>query len=187
MNFPFFQARMKLPKKRRCVVAVQQPRRNQKRRGANVDGGGDVFPRRINAVKHHHHNNNSGVIPGLGGVGGPAHQKLVINGSLHSSSTADMDLENGSRTGTVVGQRRELENGAREGVEVSAQLGPVAAGSNNGRKTSRASLLGGILNRQASVHSESHQQGSQPTSQQQSNSCYQQNTPNVHLFGGLHA
>ena len=31
---------MKLPKKRRCVVAVQQPRRNQKRRGANVDGGG---------------------------------------------------------------------------------------------------------------------------------------------------
>ena len=34
------QARMKLPKKRRCVVAVQQPRRNQKRRGANVDGGG---------------------------------------------------------------------------------------------------------------------------------------------------
>ena len=117
---------MKLPKKRRCVVAVQQPRRNQKRRGANVDGGagdtifsisfvissvairkrwrggnseysnskdlemsksrlsfsffsnflslyillgGEIFPRRINAVKHHH-NNNSGMVAGLGGGGG---------------------------------------------------------------------------------------------------------------------
>ena len=178
---------MKLPKKRRCVVAVQQPRRNQKRRGANVDGGGgaDVFPRRINAVKHHH-NNNSGVVPGLGG--GPG-QKLVINGSLHSSSTAaDIDLENGSRTGTVVGQK--VENGAREGSEVGSQLAAVGIGSNGSggtRKTSRASLLGGILNRQASVHSD-NQQGIQPTIQQNSNPCsYQQNTPNVHLFGGLHA
>ena len=181
---------MKLPKKRRCVVAVQQPRRNQKRRwGSNVDG--DVFPRRINAMKHHH-NNNSGVLhSGLG----PA-QKLVINGSLHSSSTADIDLENGSRTGTVNGQRRELENGARDGAEVSGQLPVLAAGSNsNGktsRKTSRASILGGILNRQSSVHSDTQQAREGGTSQHQQNigsssSCYQQNTPNVHLFGGLHA
>ena len=186
---------MKLPKKRRCVVAVQQPRRNQKRRGANVDGGGgDVFPRRINAVKHHHNNNSTGVVgAGLGG-GMPA-QKLVINGSLHSGSTVpDVDLENGSRTGNavVVGQKREgLENGAREGGDI--QL-PVSTASINGsssgaggRKTSRASLLGGILNRQSSVHSDSTQQVRESTSQQNSNSCYQQNTPNVHLFGGLHA
>ena len=176
---------MKLPKKRRCIVAVQQPQRNQKRRGANVDGGGDVFPRRINAVKHHH-NNNSGLLhSSLGGGGGPA-QKLVINGSLHSSSTADIDLENGSRTGPVVGQN---------GADVSAQLPVVAGGTSSngssaaGRKTSRASLLGGILNRQSSVHSDS-QQVREAASQQQnigSNSCYQQNTPNVHLFGGLHA
>ena len=178
---------MKLPKKRRCVVAVQQPRRNQKRRGANVDGGGDVFPRRINAVKHNHNNNSGLHHSGLGGGGGPA-QKLVINGSLHSGS---IDLENGSRTGTVVGQ-----NGARvEGGEVvPAQLPVVAGGSNGssaaGRKTSRASLLGGILNRQSSVHSDSQQVREVQGSQQQnvgSNSCYQQNTPNVHLFGGLHA
>ena len=178
---------MKLPKKRRCVVAVQQPRRNQKRRGANGDGGGDVFPRRINAVKHNHNNNSGLHHSGLGGGGGPA-QKLVINGSLHSGS---IDLENGSRTGTVVGQ-----NGARvEGGEVvPAQLPVVAGGSNGssaaGRKTSRASLLGGILNRQSSVHSDSQQVREVQGSQQQnvgSNSCYQQNTPNVHLFGGLHA
>ena len=178
---------MKLPKKRRCVVAVQQPRRNQKRRGANGDGGGDVFPRRINAVKHNHNNNSGLHHSGLGGGGGPA-QKLVINGSLHSGS---IDLENGSRTGTVVGQ-----NGARvEGGEVvPAQLPVVAGGSNGssaaGRKTSRASLLGGILNRQSSVHSDSQQVREVQGSQQQnvgSNSCYQQNTPNVHLLGGLHA
>ena len=178
---------MKLPKKRRCVVAVQQPRRNQKRRGANGDGGGDVFPRRINAVKHNHNNNSGLHHSGLGGGGGPA-QKLVINGSLHSGS---IDLENGNRTGTVVGQ-----NGARvEGGEVvPAQLPVVAGGSNGssaaGRKTSRASLLGGILNRQSSVHSDSQQVREVQGSQQQnvgSNSCYQQNTPNVHLFGGLHA
>ena len=174
---------MKLPKKRRCIMAVQAPQRNQKRCGANVDGGGDVFPRRINAVKHHH---NSGPLrSGLGG-GGELAQKLVINGSLHSSSTADIDLENGSRTGPVVGQN---------GAEVSAQLPIVAGGSSSngssaaGRKTSRASLLGGILNRQSSVHSDS-QQVREVASQQQnigSNSCYQQNTPDVHLFGGLHA
>ena len=179
---------MKLPKKRRCVVAVQQPRRNQKRRGANGDGGGDVFPRRINAVKHNHNNNSGGLHhSSLGGGGGPA-QKLVINGSLHSGS---IDLENGSRTGTGIGQ-----NGARvEGGEVvPAQLPVVAGGSNGssaaGRKTSRASLLGGILNRQSSVHSDSQQVREVQGSQQQnvgSNSCYQQNTPNVHLFGGLHA
>ena len=178
---------MKLPKKRRCVVAVQQPRRNQKRRGANGDGGGDVFPRRINAVKHNHNNNSGLHHSGLGGGGGPA-QKLVINGSLHSGS---IDLENGNRTGTVVGQ-----NGARvEGGEVvPAQLPVVAGGSNGssaaGRKTSRASLLGGILNRQSSVHSDSQQVREVQGSQQQnvgSNSCYQQNTPNVHLLGGLHA
>ena len=73
----------------------------------------------------------------------------------------------------------------------------VAGGSNGrngssapGRKTSRASLLGGVLNRQSSVHSDSQQVREVQGSQQQnvgSNSCYQQNTPNVHLFGGLHA
>ena len=31
--------------------------------------GGEIFPRRINAVKHHH-NNNSGMVAGLGGGGG---------------------------------------------------------------------------------------------------------------------
>ena len=156
---------MKLPKKRRCIVAVQQPQRKQKSRGANVDGGGDVFPRRINAVKHHHNNNS---------------------GPLCSGSGSEVGHQRDLRTGTVVGQ-----NGARvEGAEVPTQLPIIAGGSSEaGRKTSRASLLGGILNRQSSVHSDS-QQVREVASQQQnigSNSCYQQNTPDVHLFGGLHA
>ena len=62
-NFSMFyshtQARMKLPKKRRRVVAVQQPRRHPARHGGH-HGHGDVMDersvhRRIGAVKH---NNN---------------------------------------------------------------------------------------------------------------------------------
>ena len=75
---PFLQARMKLPKKRRRVVAVEQPRRNARRMGQSGStaggnqrgngGGGDGagLHRRMNAIKSggghsisHSHTNNS--------------------------------------------------------------------------------------------------------------------------------
>merc|ERR1719295_1179331 len=66
-NFSMFyshtQARMKLPKKRRRVVAVQQPRRNPRqqphqRNQNNVETMEERgFHRRLNAVKHNNNNN----------------------------------------------------------------------------------------------------------------------------------
>lgn len=41
-----FQARSKLPKKRRRVLPVEQPRRKKKEEG--------LTNRRMNAIKHHH-------------------------------------------------------------------------------------------------------------------------------------
>ena len=68
-NFSMFyshtQARMKLPKKRRRVVAVQQPRRHPARHGGHHCHGDGMdergFHRRLGAVKHN--NNNSGKVP----------------------------------------------------------------------------------------------------------------------------
>ena len=125
---------MKLPKKRRRVVAVQQPRRNPGARRHRNDSA-DIFPRRINAVKHHNNNNS-----GAAGQHAFAGHKFVTNGSLHA------DVEEGRAAGAV----------------------PPA------RKTSRASLLSGIL-RQAG-HREGEGEG-----RREAAPCYQQNTPNVHL------
>ena len=48
--------------------------------------GGEIFPRRINAVKHHH-NNNSGMVAGLGGGGGQFILISAISNILDISST----------------------------------------------------------------------------------------------------
>jgi hypothetical protein len=56
------QARMKLPKRRRRVVAVEQPRRQQRRMGQGsigTDAGGNNgsgLQRRMNAIKGSGHN-----------------------------------------------------------------------------------------------------------------------------------
>ena len=125
---------MKLPKKRRRVVAVQQPRRNpaQRRRGED----GDIFPRRINAVKHHNNNNS-----GAAGPHALAGHKFATNGSLQA------DVEDGRAAPAAV---------------------PAA------RKTSRASLLSGILRQGGHKEAEGE-------ARREAAPCYQQNTPNVHL------
>ena len=86
----WLQARMKLPKKRRRVVAVEQPRRNVRRMGQGSIGGttghhgssgnnGSGFHRRMNAIKGGHntanHTPSGGSGPpgsGPGGGGGTA-------------------------------------------------------------------------------------------------------------------
>jgi hypothetical protein len=159
-NFSMFyshtQARMKLPKKRRRVVAVQQPRRNHVRRGAAAEGGSEAFPRRINAVKHHNNNHAGG--GGAEPVPGQVHKlpAFVTNGSPLT------DLE-----------------GARPGPEPGPGPPPPS-----GRKTSRASLLSGILHRQSS-HSAPGPPPGEPEGagavRPAAGPCYHQNTPSVHL------
>ena len=89
-NFSMFyshtQARMKLPKKRRRVVAVQQPRRHPARHGGHHSHG-DVMDersahRRIGAVKH---NNN---IPEKAQQCSSNGHRVNVPGSLTNSSSA---------------------------------------------------------------------------------------------------
>ena len=148
-NFSMFyshtQARMKLPKKRRRVVAVQQPRRNPGRKRWE-DPGQDGFPRRISAVKHQNNNHST-------------NSQFVTNG---------------------------LPNHVSGGQEPTSGSGVTHPPQ---RKVSRASLLGGRL-RQSS-HSSQGQ--SSVTIEGEGGAvggarnapCYHQNTPNVHLFGGV--
>ena len=64
VTFELFQARMKLPKKRRRVVAVEQPRRIRRGAAGSVghggsgNGGGGGIHRRMNAIKGSHNQTN---------------------------------------------------------------------------------------------------------------------------------
>ena len=156
-NFSMFyshtQARMKLPKKRRRVVAVQQPRRQPVRHhghghgphghGAGHGAGpGDTaaedrgFPRRVGAMKQHNNNNSK-----VGGPGPAPANGLNIHlapvsslpGSLAApappQSSGQVPAARKNSKPGIFGVLRQTSGGGAENGESRAGAGPGGGAS----------------------------------------------------------
>jgi len=171
-NFSMFyshtQARMKLPKKRRRVVAVQQPRRNQRQqplhRSQNqTDSMEDRgFHRRFNAVKHN--NNNTQKLPQCATNGLPIHDvnyaMPIATSQLHETNERGNGIANIQIPGLVPKVDQSQPS------NVPNLVLPTA------RKNSKSTIFG-VLRQNSSQNADEFIKGA----------SYIQNTPNVHLYG----
>ena len=177
-NFSMFyshtQARMKLPKKRRRVVAVQQPRRQPVRHHAHGHGGHTDpdhggFPRRMGAVKHH--NNNITGITSVKTIGGEV-------GNVGNGPTNGVHSEPAGLPGSLP-QTRDLSPlpaaGAAHGTHGAHRLSQHSAPGER-RKSSRPNIFNPLKENLNSAPFKGSATASNPSS------CYVQNTPNIHLY-----